>query len=68
MIGGLPASVAMDLHACSLPPVAHQPTVSPFSIGSTSVLICGKPAIRVGDICVCGATPLLGCPTVQLGG
>lgn len=67
LIGGKPASVALDNHACSLPPNAHQPTVSPFPMGSATVLIGGKPAVRVGDTCVCGASALVGEPTVLIG-
>ena len=67
LIGGMPACVALDLHTCSLPPNAHQPTVSPFPMGSTSVLIAGKPAIRAGDACGCGASVIVGEPTVIIG-
>ncbi|MBL7718431.1 MAG: PAAR domain-containing protein [Flavipsychrobacter sp.] len=66
MIGGMPAAVAGDMHVCVLPPNTHQPTTSPFTMGSTSVLICGKPAIRVGDTCICGASAVVGCPTVTI--
>lgn len=67
LIGGMPASVAGDLHVCALPPVGHQPTSSPFPMGSPTVLIGGKPAIRVGDVCICGASPAIGEPTVMIG-
>jgi uncharacterized Zn-binding protein involved in type VI secretion len=67
LIGGMPACVAGDNHVCSLPPNSHQPTVSPFSVGSASVLIGGKPAIRVGDVCPCGASAVIGEPTVIIG-
>ena len=67
LIGGMPAAVALDMHACSLPPNGHQPTVSPFPMGSTTVLIGGKPALRVGDASGCGASVVLGEPTVLLG-
>ncbi|SIO07622.1 PAAR domain-containing protein [Algoriphagus halophilus] len=67
LIGGLPAAVMGDNHACSLPPNSHQPTVSAFLIGSTTVLIGGKPALRVGDTCVCGASAAVGEPTVIIG-
>ena len=39
LIGGQPAAVAGDMHACSLPPDTHQPTVSAFTSGSGTVLI-----------------------------
>ena len=64
LIGGKPAAVAGDLHICSLPPVGHQPTVSPFPAGSTTVLIGGRPALRTTDACICGALAALGEPTV----
>lgn len=67
LIGGIPAAVATDLHTCALPPNAHQPTVSPFPMGSTTVLIGSKPALRSGDVCICGATAAIGDPTVQIG-
>jgi len=68
LIGGMPAAVILDTHICALPPVVHQPTVSPFIMGSATVLIGNKPALRVGDACVCGATTAVGEPTVLIGG
>jgi uncharacterized Zn-binding protein involved in type VI secretion len=67
LIGGMPAAVAGDNHACVIPPIVHQPTVSPFPMGSATVFIGGKPSIRVGDVCLCGAAPAVGCPTVIIG-
>lgn len=67
LIEGKPAAVATDMHSCALPPNAHQPTVSPFPKGSATVLLGGKPALRVGDICICGATAAIGSPTVIIG-
>jgi uncharacterized Zn-binding protein involved in type VI secretion len=67
LIGGMPAAVAGDVHACSLPPPGHQPTVSPFPNGSSTVLIGGLPAIRTTDACICGAMAILGAPTVMIG-
>jgi uncharacterized Zn-binding protein involved in type VI secretion len=67
LIGGKPASVAGDLHVCSLPPNAHQPTASAFPAGSATVLIGGRPAVRTTDACLCGAMALLGEPTVLIG-
>ncbi len=66
LIGGQPAAVMGDLHACPIPPPPHVP-VTPFAGGSPNVLIGGRPALRVGDACGCGATAPLGLPTVQLG-
>jgi len=36
-------------------------------MGSTSVMIGGKPAIRTGDTCICGAAAVVGEPTVMIG-
>lgn len=67
MIGGMPAAVLSDLHACPIAVPGHLPS-SPFVLGSTSVLIGGKPALRTTDPCACGAMAAVGCPTVQIGG
>jgi uncharacterized Zn-binding protein involved in type VI secretion len=66
MIGGRPAAVIGDLHICSLPPSGHQPTVSPFILGSPTVLAAGVPLVRVGDTTVCGAAVVIGDPTVNV--
>lgn len=67
LIAGMPAAVMGDLHVCALPPPGHAPIVSPFVIGSTTVLIGGRPALRVIDACGCGAMVAVGAPTVQIG-
>ena len=67
LIGGMPAAVVGDLHVCGLPPVGHQPTVSPFPAGSSKVQIGGRAAVRTTDSCLCGATAVLGAPTVMFG-
>ncbi len=67
LIGGMPAAVVGDLHACVLPPTGHQPTVSPFPSGSSKVLIGGRPAVRTTDACLCGAMAAVGAPTVMIG-
>jgi uncharacterized Zn-binding protein involved in type VI secretion len=67
LIGGMPAAVATDQHVCSLPPNAHQPTVSPFPSGSGTVMIGGMPALRTSDTCLCGAGAAVGEPTVLIG-
>lgn len=67
LIGGMPAAVALDTHVCVLPPNAHQPTASPFPMGSATVMIGGKPALRSSDTCLCGAGAAVGEPTVQIG-
>ena len=67
LIGGMPASVAMDNHVCSMPPDSHQPTASIFPSGSTTVLIGSLPALRTSDTCICGAGSAAGSPTVMIG-
>lgn len=68
LIGGMPAAVLGDLHACSMPPLAgpHPPT--PIVKGSATVLIGGRPAARMGDLSGCGAPIIMGLPTVLIGG
>ncbi len=70
LIGGMPAAVMGDLHTCAIVSTLVTPHIpsSPFLIGSTTVLICGKPAIRVTDVCLCGANAAVGCSTVVIGG
>lgn len=67
LIAGMPAAVVGDMHVCSLPPNAHQPTVSPFPSGSATVMISGRPAVRTSDTCICGAAAVVGAPTVSIG-
>lgn len=67
-IGGMPAAVLGDMHACSMPPLAGPHPPSPISMGSMTVQIGGRPAARVGDISGCGAPIVMGCPLVQIGG
>ena len=50
LIGGMPAAVMGDIHACPLPPPSHVPS-TPFVIGSMTVLGGGKPALRTTDTC-----------------
>lgn len=66
LIGGLPAAVVGDMHVCPIPPPGHIPA-SPFPIGSATVTLGGRPALRVSDACGCGATAAVGIPTVQIG-
>ena len=68
LIGGLPAAVMGDLHACAMPSPAGPHPPSPFPKGSTNVLIGGRGALRMGDISGCGAPIVMGHPTVEIGG
>lgn len=67
LIAGQPASVMGDLHTCSFPPPAgpHPPT--PIVGTAATVLIGGKPAVLMGDVAGCGATIVMGAPTVIAG-
>lgn len=68
LLGGQPAAVLNDTHVCALPPTAGPHPPNPISQGSTTVTIGGLPAARVGDPTGCGATILVGLPTVEIGG
>jgi uncharacterized Zn-binding protein involved in type VI secretion len=50
-----------------MPPTVgpHPPT--PFPMGSPTVLIGGRPALRLGDVSGCGAPIIVGAATVQIG-
>jgi uncharacterized Zn-binding protein involved in type VI secretion len=37
-------------------------------MGSTTVMIGGRPALRMGDMAGCGAPIVMGAPTVMIGG
>ena len=68
LIGGTPAAVMGDMHACSMPPTAGPHPPSPFSKGSATVLIGSRGALRVGDLSGCGAPIVSGAFTVEIGG
>lgn len=61
LIGKMPAAVMGDNAVCVGPPDS-------IVKGSATVLICGKPAARLGDAMAHGGTIVLGCPTVLIGG
>ena len=67
LIGGMPAAVVGDMHACVIPSPPPHPPTTPFVAGSATVLIQGRPALRSGDSCVCGASVAVGSPTVVVG-
>jgi uncharacterized Zn-binding protein involved in type VI secretion len=61
-----------DMHICPMVtgtvPHAGGPIIPP---GSTTVLIAGLPAARVGDMCTCAGPPdsiIIGSSTVLIGG
>lgn len=62
MIGKMPAAVMGDSVTCVGPPDS-------LIKGSATVLICKKPAVRVGDPSAHGGVVIPpGCPTVMIGG
>ncbi len=62
-IEGMPAAVVGDLHVCPIP--QHPP--SNFARGSSTVLIGGRGALRVGDSAGCGASIAVGSVRVTIG-
>lgn len=68
LIGGQPAAVMGDLHACALPPLAGPHPPNPFPKGSATVLVGGRGALRMGDVSGCGAPIVSGAFTVLIGG
>ena len=68
LIGGLPAAVMGDQHACMFPPPAGPHPPNAIVSGCVTVLIGGRPAARMGDMTACGAPILAGAPTVLIGG
>lgn len=61
LIGGLPSATLGSMCTCVGPPDS-------IIKGSATVLICSKPAARMGDSTAHGGTIVLGCPTVMIGG
>ena len=61
LVGFMPAATVGDMCVCVGPPDA-------IAKGSTSVMIGGKPAARMGDTTIHGGTIVIGCPTVMIGG
>jgi uncharacterized Zn-binding protein involved in type VI secretion len=65
MVGGMPAAVSGDIHICPVPQ-PHPP--SAFALGSATVSIGGRAALRTGDVAGCGAAIAVGLPSVLIGG
>jgi uncharacterized Zn-binding protein involved in type VI secretion len=61
LIGSLPAAVVGDMAVCVGPP-------DTLVKGSATVMICGRPAVRMGDTTAHGGNVVLGLPTVMIGG
>jgi len=68
LIAGQPAAVMGDLHACAMPPTAGPHPPNPFVKASTTVLIGGRGALRIGDTSGCGGAIVSGAFTVLIGG
>jgi uncharacterized Zn-binding protein involved in type VI secretion len=61
LIGSLPAATVGAMCTCVGPPDS-------IAMGSTTVMIGGQPAARMGDPTAHGGSIVLGCPTVIIGG
>jgi uncharacterized Zn-binding protein involved in type VI secretion len=61
LIANMPAAIVGDNCTCTGPPDS-------LIAGSSSVMIAGKPAVRMGDSTAHGGTVTVGCPTVLIGG
>lgn len=61
LIGKLPAAIMGDMAVCVGPPDS-------LVKGSATVMICKKPAVRMGDTCAHGGSIVMGFPTVMIGG
>jgi uncharacterized Zn-binding protein involved in type VI secretion len=61
MIGGMPAARVGDKALCSGPP-------DTIVMGSSSVIIDGKQAARMGGSTAHGGQIVAGCPSVIIGG
>lgn len=68
LINGLPAAVITDLHTCLMPPLAGPHPTAPFATASSTVMIGGRPALRMGDLSACGAVIISGAFTALIGG
>ena len=60
LIANMPAACMGSMAVCVGPPDS-------VILGSTSVMICGKPAARMGDTTTHGGSVVIGCPTVMIG-
>lgn len=67
-IGRRPAATQGHKHICLLPPTAGPHSPSALTGGSTTVLIGGKSAMRIGDRAGCQAVITKGAPNVIIGG
>ena len=61
LIGKMPAAIMGDSATCTGPPDS-------LTKGSATVMITGKPAVRMSDVTSHGGVITVGCPTVMIGG
>jgi uncharacterized Zn-binding protein involved in type VI secretion len=61
MTGGVFQAVVGDMCVCVGPPDS-------IAKGSSSVMVCGKPAARMGDLTGHGGSIVAGLPAVMIGG
>lgn len=61
LIASLPAAVVGDMCVCVGPP-------DTVVMGSATVMISGRPAVRMGDTTAHGGSIVAGAPTVMIGG
>jgi uncharacterized Zn-binding protein involved in type VI secretion len=70
--GAMPPAVCIgDTHVCPAVTGIVPHVGGPVLVGQPTVLIGGRPAARVGDLCTCVGPPATissGCPTVLIGG
>jgi uncharacterized Zn-binding protein involved in type VI secretion len=72
LISGQPAATMLDPHVCPMFNVLVPHVGGTIAKGSLTVMICAKPAARVGDPIICGGGPGAVAPpgalTVIIGG
>jgi len=61
IVGGMPQARITDMATCVGPPDV-------IAVGSTTVLVAGLQAARIGDTTAHGGVIVTGCPTVIIGG
>jgi uncharacterized Zn-binding protein involved in type VI secretion len=71
MIGGMPAwRATSDTHVCPLSDGPKPHVGGVVAVGSVTVMICGMPAARLGDMVVEAGAPnaiVAGAPSVMIG-
>lgn len=68
---GAPAARIGDFHVCPMVTGTVPHVGGPVTLGSSTVIIAGMPAARVGDMCTCVGPPdsiAMGSATVMING